>query len=225
MVVASDEQDGEPPVVKEFEEEISVIEGQQAILRVDVTGVPQPTITWQCGDKQVEPDYAIEIARDGALCFVSVEMSHAGEYCFTACNASGTAEGKVRLKVRGEGEEGCMVSGAGKEEDTKTNPVPVDKFGEHVAELHAKNNVGFYREYQVCIYTIFCASSPIACLFQSACSFFTFVCIYMYMCVCVFYCACCIYTEPAFRGRGSHCERLQDAWQPSQEQIQEHCCL
>ena len=150
----SDEEDGGvAPVIKEYEEELSVIEGQHAILRVEVTGVPQPTITWRCGDKQVEPDYAIEIARDGALCFVSVEMNHAGEYCFTARNASGSAEGKVQLKVKEEGDDGWMMSGgSGKKGNTATNPIPVDKFGEHVAQLHANNNVGFYREYQVHTY-------------------------------------------------------------------------
>ena len=139
---------GEPPVVKEYEAEISVTEGQQAILRVEVTGVPQPTITWKCCDKTVEPDYAIEIARDGALCFVSVEMSHAGTYHFTASNASGSSEGKVQLKVKEEGEED-LVSSLSKNPGPETKPVPVDKFGEHVAQLHANNNMGFFKEYQV----------------------------------------------------------------------------
>ncbi|CAI8018482.1 Receptor-type tyrosine-protein phosphatase epsilon [Geodia barretti] len=144
----AEEEEGEAPVVKEYQGEISVLEGQQAILRVEVSGVPHPTITWRLGEKTVEPDYAIEIAKDGALCFVSVEMTHAGIYCFTARNASGSEEGKIELKVRGEGEEGWAAASAAREERTETKPVPVEEFGEHVAQLHANNNAGFYREYQ-----------------------------------------------------------------------------
>lgn len=148
MSVHTEEEDGEAPVVKEYQAEVSIVEGQQAILRVEVSGVPHPTITWRLGDKTVEPDYAIEIAKDGALCFVNVEMAHAGVYCFTARNASGTAEGKIELKVQEEGEEGWTAS-AVRQKKTETKPVPVEEFGEHVARLHANNNVGFYREYQV----------------------------------------------------------------------------
>ena len=148
---ATESADGEAPVLKEYESEISVIEGQQAILRVEVTGVPQPTITWRSGDKIVEPDYAIEIAKDGALCFVSVEMCHAGSYHFTARNTSGSVEGKVDLRVREEeeGNEGGWISE--RKPGPVTKPVPVDQFGEHVAQLHANNNVGFFRQYQVCL--------------------------------------------------------------------------
>jgi hypothetical protein len=144
-----EEEEGEAPVVKEYQGEISVIEGQQAILRVEVSGVPHPTITWRLGEKTVEPDYAIEIAKDGALCFVSVEMAHVGIYCFTARNPSGSAEGKIELKVQEGGEEGWAAASAAREERAETKPVPVEEFGEHVAQLHANNNAGFYREYQV----------------------------------------------------------------------------
>ena len=136
-------------MVKEYKGEMSAMEGHQAILRVEVSGVPHPTITWKLGDKTVEPDYAIEIAKDGALCFVSVEMAHAGIYCFTARNSSGSAEGQIELKVQEEGEEGRTASTATREKTTETKPVPVADFGEHVAQLHANNNAGFYREYQV----------------------------------------------------------------------------
>ena len=131
-----------------------MIEGQQAILRVEVSGVPQPTIVWRHEDKTVEPDYAIEIAKDGALCFVSVEMTHAGEYFFTARNPSGSVEGKVELKVKEEGEEGVMGAPGESGEKSATKPVPVEEFGEHVAGLHANNNIGFFREYQVHIIII-----------------------------------------------------------------------
>lgn len=136
------------PVLKEYEAEISVIEGQQVILRVEVTGAPQPTMTWKYNDKTVEPDYAIDITRDGALCFVCVELSHSGTYYFTATNASGSVGGQVELKVREEdNEKESSVS-----ETTPspvTHPVPVHQFGDYVAELHAGNNVGFFRQYQV----------------------------------------------------------------------------
>ena len=149
MFPAAECAEGEAPVLKEYEAEISVIEGQQAILRVEVTGVPQPTITWRSGDKIVEPDYAIEIAKDGALCFVSVEMCHAGSYHFTARNASGSVEGKVDLRVREEGEDNEVGVASKRKPGPATQPIPVDQFGEYVAGLHANNNVGFFRQYQV----------------------------------------------------------------------------
>ena len=139
-------------MVKEYKAEVCVMEGQQATLRVEVTGVPQPSISWKCGDKTVEPDYAIEIARDGTLCLVSAELSHTGTYHFTARNASGCAEGKVELKVCEEEEGGGVVATGEESEkkaDAKTQPVAVDKFGECVAGLHANNNVGYFRQYQV----------------------------------------------------------------------------
>lgn len=155
---------GEPPVVTDYEAEISVIEGQQAILRVEVTGEPQASITWKCGDKTVEPDYAIEIARDGALCFVNVEMCHAGTYHFTARNASGSVEGDIRLKVREEEEEG-ESSVSEKKPGPQTQPIPVDQFGDHVAQLHANNNVGFFRQYQVGLNLSVLHTQLVHCLF------------------------------------------------------------
>ena len=138
----------EAPVLKEYEAEVSVIEGKQVILRVEVTGVPQPTMTWKYNDKTVEPDYAIDITRDGALCFVCVELSHSGTYYFTASNASGSVGGQVELKVREEDDEKeSSVSEASP--SPVTHPVPVHQFGDYVAELHAGNNVGFFRQYQV----------------------------------------------------------------------------
>ena len=135
---------GKPPEVKEYEAEVHATEGQQAILRVELSGDPQPTLTWSYNSKTIEPDYAFEIARDGALCIVTVELAHTGTYYFTASNTSGTAEGKVELKVHTE-EEGYSSKRAA----PNTKPIPVDRFGEHVAGLHANNNMGFYKQYQV----------------------------------------------------------------------------
>lgn len=139
---------GEAPVLKEYETVISVIEGQQATLRVEVTGVPQPSISWKYNDKTVEPDYATDITRDCALCFVCVEMSHAGTYHFTASNASGSVKGQVELKVHEEEDE-RESSTSEKTPGPVTHPVPVHQFGDYVAQLHASNNVGYFRQYQV----------------------------------------------------------------------------
>ena len=151
-------------MVKEYEAEVHVTEGQQAILRVEVSGKPQPMLTWSCNDKVIEPDYAFEVARDGSLCIVSVELSHTGTYCFTAANASGSAKGKVDVKVHGEGEEGFV----GRRDAPQTKPVPVGEFGEHVAALHASNNMGYYKQYQVrssvCVCVCVCVVCACVCV-------------------------------------------------------------
>ena len=139
-------------MVKEYKAEVCVTEGQQATLRVEVTGVPQPSLTWRCQDKLVEPDYAIEIARDGTLCFVSAELSHTGTYHFTAQNASGVVEGKIELKVKAEGEGGGEPDDDAtrkKTSNVESQPVAVESFGQFVASLHSNNNGGFFKQYQV----------------------------------------------------------------------------
>ena len=117
------------------------------LLKVKVTGVPQPKLTWNHNGVEVETDYSKELAEDGSLTLPSAEMKHTGAYKLVASNPAGRAEREVTLVVQEEGKT------SGGSERMTLDSVPVSKFCSHVEKNHRKNNKGFDDEYHVCIMT------------------------------------------------------------------------
>ena len=66
-------------------------------------------------------------------------------YDFKVHNKAGSAEGNIVLEVMEE-----EVEEAEEEKVTMgSHSVPVREFGDYVAEMHAKNNIGFVTQFQV----------------------------------------------------------------------------
>ena len=138
------------PVIVEFPEDTRVQEGEGVVLKVEVTGVPHPKLTWYHDGVEVVPDYSRELAEDGTLTLPSAETKHSGVYQLVARNRGGSAEREVKLQVEQEGvEEGIAAEEPSYETVALSGPVPVAVFGSHVEQRHSKNNKPFKEEYEV----------------------------------------------------------------------------
>ena len=131
------------PVIVQFPEDTYVQEGEGVLFKVEVTGVPQPKLTWYHNGAEVEADYSKELAEDGSLTMASAEMKHTGVYKLVVSNPTGRAEREARLVVQEEGKT------SGGSERMALDPVPVSKLGNHVEKNHSKNNKGFDDEFKV----------------------------------------------------------------------------
>ncbi|CAI8054765.1 Receptor-type tyrosine-protein phosphatase S, partial [Geodia barretti] len=139
----------EAPVIVEFPEDTLVQEGEGVVLKVEVTGVPHPKLTWYHNGVEVVPDYSRELAEDGTLTLPSAETKHSGVYQLVARNRGGSAEREVKLQVEQEGvEEGIAAEEPSYETVALRGPVPVAVFGSHVEQRHSKNNKPFKEEYE-----------------------------------------------------------------------------
>ena len=127
-----------------FPEDMYVSEGEGVLFQVEVTGSPQPKMTWYHDGQEVKSDYSMELGDDGSLTMPSAETQHSGVYQLVARNKVGSVEKKVTLTVEAEG--------AVKPTTTKsltTVSVPIAQLGNHVENNHRRNNRGFNEEYQV----------------------------------------------------------------------------
>ncbi len=110
-----------------------------------MSGVPSPTLTWKSGEKELFSNYSMTVGNDGTLTFPNAEIDQSGVYVLEARNSVGKMERKVRLDVQKECEETMDV-------DSQTEcirVIPVDQFGEYVAENHSNNNIKYSVQYEV----------------------------------------------------------------------------
>ncbi len=134
------------PHIEEFPENTTAIEGEEVIFKVVVSGKPTPTLTWKSAGKELFSNYAMIVGDDGTLTFPSSEMDQSGVYVMEARNSAGKTDREVKLHIEKEGDDGN--SNAGKE-NLNISAIPVDQFGEYVAENHSSNNRGFRDQFQV----------------------------------------------------------------------------
>ena len=104
--------------------------------KMEVSGEPQPTVTWYHDGELIIADYAHEIDADGSLAIPSAELKYSGTYKAVVANQHGSEERDVRLTIN-------------KSEIVSTRPIPIPEFGKYVAELHANSNQPFKDLYQV----------------------------------------------------------------------------
>ena len=121
-----------------------MVEGEGVLFQVEVTGSPQPKLTWYHNGEEVVADYSRELAEDGTLTLPSAEARHSGTYRLVAQNPAGRREREVRLFVEAEGTQ--PASGAG---TLDFSAVPVAMFGSHTERNHSRNNWAFREEFQV----------------------------------------------------------------------------
>ncbi len=133
------------PNIEEFPANTAAIEGEEVIFRVVVSGVPTPTLTWKSGEKELFSNYSMTVGNDGTLTFSNTEIDQSGVYVLEARNSVGKMEREVKLDVQKECEETMDV-------DSQTESIrviPVDQFGEYVAENHSNNNIKYNVQYEV----------------------------------------------------------------------------
>ncbi len=135
------------PQIEEFPGNTTAIEGEEVVFKVMVSGKPIPTLTWKSEGKKLMSTYAMTVGDDGTtLTFHSTEMSQSGVYVLEACNSAGKIEKEVRLDVHKEWEDNVKSDGKC---NTNVKAVPVDQFGDYVAENHSNNNLRFREQFQV----------------------------------------------------------------------------
>ena len=134
-------------MISVFPSDVAVTEGEGLYFKIEVSGEPQPTVTWYHDGELVREDYAREIESDGSLTIPSVELKHSGVYKAVAANEYGSEEREVTLAVKKE-EESCVADE--NQDAVSSRPIPVLEFGKYVAELHANSNQPFIALYKVC---------------------------------------------------------------------------
>ena len=134
------------PAIVQFPEEMSAVEGERVIFRVEVTGSPHPKLTWYHNGEEVVADYSRELAENGSLTLPSAEAKHSGVYQLVAQSPAGRREREVKLSVEAADEK--EVEGTPQPLEGST-AIPVAMFGNHVESNHARQNQAFKDEYQV----------------------------------------------------------------------------
>ena len=133
-------------MIAKFPEDKHAVEGQTVLLTVEVTGSPQPKLTWYHNGEEVVADYSRELAEDGSLTMPSAEAKHSGVYQLVAQNPAGRKEREVKLSVEGGGQPSPNVA---KNQQIQLSAIAIDDFGDFVAQSHASNNSDFRDQYTV----------------------------------------------------------------------------
>ena len=128
-----------------FPDDTQVIEGEEVVFRVKVTGDPQPKVTWYHNGEEVTADYSKDLAADGSITFPSAELKHSGVYQLVAKNNAGSVEKRVSLFVQQESQQSVHVDN----KQISFSPIPVGEFGDYVCKCHANDNEDFRIQYSV----------------------------------------------------------------------------
>ena len=126
-----------------FPDDKQVLEGEEVVFRVKVTGVPVPELMWYHNGEEVIADYAKELAEDGSLIMPSAEIKHSGVYQLVAVNRAGRVEKEVMLCVNQESQL------PGTKKVVFNSAIPVEKFGNYVSKCHANDNEDFIFQFTV----------------------------------------------------------------------------
>ena len=133
------------PVIAKFPEDKHAVEGEKVVLRVKVTGSPQPKLTWYHNGEEVVADYSRELTEDGSLTLPSAEAKHSGVYQLVAQNPAGSMEREMKLFVKQEGQPTPHVA----KRKIQLSAISIENFGDFVAQSHASNNRDFRDQYTV----------------------------------------------------------------------------
>ena len=128
---------------------MEVLEGEGVVFQVEVTGSPQPKMTWYHDGQEVKSDYSMELGDDGSLTMPSAETKHSGVYQLVAQNPAGRVEKKVTLTVQVQKEVQSMDGAAVVTQPPSTTALPVSMFGSHVEKCHLGQNQPFKDQYKV----------------------------------------------------------------------------
>ncbi|XP_062920094.1 hemicentin-1 isoform X2 [Mobula hypostoma] len=90
----------EPPVIQPQPSTLEVILNNPITLPCEATGNPNPTITWQKEGISIDTTGAYTVLLNGGLQIARAAVKDTGTYMCVAQNPSGTALGKIRLRVQ-----------------------------------------------------------------------------------------------------------------------------
>lgn len=121
---------------------MTVIEGQEVLFKIVITGFPLPTLKWYHNEKFLMEEYSVIIGEDGSLHIPSSEMRHGGIYKLVAENSKESVEREVKLTVLDEKDTPSV-------KDVDLSPIPTIKFGSFVSKNHKNSNEGFKNTYEV----------------------------------------------------------------------------
>ena len=128
-----------------FPEDMTVLEGDEVVFRVKVTGFPQPKMTWYHNGREIVADYSQRLAVDGSLIMSSTEPKHSGAYQLVVINEAGIEEKTVNLYVKKEEHIYTNIS----LNQTPFIPILVEEFGYYICKCHANDNEDFRYQYSV----------------------------------------------------------------------------
>eukprot|EP00731_Ephydatia_muelleri_P019076 Em0011g1116a len=133
------------PSIKEFPSDSDVVDGEEVVFTVRVTGYPRPSFTWYRNGTKMTTDHSFTLGEDGSLVIHTAEMGHAGVYELEVANELGVDRRRVSLGVYGS-----EIELPGDYQMT-VPAVSLAKFGPYVAKSHEKNNTGFNNQYRVSV--------------------------------------------------------------------------
>ncbi|CAM9699604.1 unnamed protein product [Bubo scandiacus] len=90
----------EPPALKPLPAMVMVMVNTSTVLSCEVTGIPQPEVTWQKDGVGITRGPGLKVLPNGQLHLLRASPGDTGTYLCMARNPSGTAAGRTRLIVQ-----------------------------------------------------------------------------------------------------------------------------
>ncbi|XP_042730456.1 coiled-coil domain-containing protein 141 isoform X2 [Lagopus leucura] len=103
---------GQAPNFSQLLSNVTVMEGSPVTLEVEVTGIPEPTLTWYKKGQKVTADEHLTLSQKETkhtLCIQKVCDNDAGLYVARAKNSSGTISSSAILRVQVQGKQPNFV--------------------------------------------------------------------------------------------------------------------
>ena len=93
------------PTVFAVESEIDSIAGRVLVLKIGVSGYPDPKVEWKCGGSELPGnEKRLDLLSDGSLQISNVQEKDAGLYQCTVSNRAGSAQCQIKLRVCPKGQ-------------------------------------------------------------------------------------------------------------------------
>ena len=125
-------------------------EKESVLVKVEVTGTPQPKLSWYHNEEEVLTNYSRRVAEDGAITIPAAEANHAGVYHLVAENFAGKVERTVELFVLTKDAQMLAVTPTSMHSPLlKLRAIAMVGFGNHVEQYHIRDNLAFRNEYDV----------------------------------------------------------------------------
>ena len=129
----------------EFPTDSDVMEGEEVVLNVYVTGYPKPSFTWYHNGSKVTKDHSFTLVEDGSLVIHTAEMKQAGVYELEVANELGIDRCRVAIGVYGSD---MQLPG---DYQMITLAITISMFGLYVSKNHEQSNMGFKNQYRVSV--------------------------------------------------------------------------
>eukprot|EP00731_Ephydatia_muelleri_P037068 Em0390g1a len=137
---------GEParqaPSIKNFPIDYDVVEGEEVVFNVRISGYPRPSVTWYRNGINVITDESFTFGEDGHLIIHMAQVGHAGVYELEVANELGVERDRMCLGVYESEKE---LPG---DYQIAMPAVPLTSFGQYMLSNHVNNNTGFKNQFR-----------------------------------------------------------------------------